>query len=57
MDKEMNQQELAEELKKHCELKGNSWREWLGMIMELLNQFCYIGTGVILKYWRKYLNV
>lgn len=50
MDKEINQQELAEELKKHCELKGSSCRDWLGMIMELLNQFCYIGTGVILKY-------
>lgn len=50
MDKEINRQELAEELKKHCELKGSSCRDWLGMIMELLNQFCYIGTGVILKY-------
>lgn len=35
MDKEMNQQELAEELEEHCELKGNSCQDWLGMIMEL----------------------
>lgn len=44
VNKEMNQQELTEELEKHCKLKGNSSRDWLGMIMELLNQFCYIGT-------------